>query len=217
MTNEADLRRSLADVRRAYRLLHAFQLRVHSLFRDVDTTMGEEGLKWREWLPYGGSSRPTHGKFFERGRSAWDLLPGRAIASVWADDRPRVPARTVRLVLVVDSAAQDWQPNQVPDPGQPDWTDAAESRTLLNMDLMRTEGRLAAPEEVPNRDWDWSRAAWKAVPAGIDNLPMRFAPDPESSCTVERRQIDLASLVDATAVDTHVHGPLRSWCEAGGV
>ena len=103
-----DLEASLVQVRAAYRLLHAFQLRVNDLYRTLDDALQGERLRWRDWAPR-YNRRPPQAPFF-RNRWAWDLFPGHSPCSSWSDDVPRESddkpghhvLRSVRVTLVVD-------------------------------------------------------------------------------------------------------------------
>lgn len=76
-TTYEELNNALADVRRAYRLVHAYQRRVSDLMTQVDQTLSATGLSFVQWRPLFNKASPrTSTPFFSGGRWAWDMLPG---------------------------------------------------------------------------------------------------------------------------------------------
>jgi hypothetical protein len=78
----SDLSAALTDVRRAYRLLHEYHLRLSGLFAKFDELARAEGYTFHSSGPaFFKRLRNKGSKPFWEGRWAWDVLPGYALGA----------------------------------------------------------------------------------------------------------------------------------------
>ena len=200
---EAELAATLVEVRRAARLVVAWQQRVNEVFFRVHRTLEDQGLHLQWWGPnrykaLESASRPQ----FAPHKWAWDLFPGLTLAADWAT--PAAPVRRVYLALDTDTAligAQDG--GQEPDPTTFAPVDGPDARTELWLGLytadhadppwgpIRTATLAERWRDALDRDIPWTHDRW--------------------SGTYQCRWLPAQKLTDADAVDRLLLGPLVEW------
>jgi hypothetical protein len=87
-----DLAGALVDVRRAYRLLWAYQRRVNDLFHAIDEHLGRHGMRHAGWKPTSFANVPNQA-FYRPNKWAWDLFPGFGVQVWWTGTGPHGPVR----------------------------------------------------------------------------------------------------------------------------
>jgi hypothetical protein len=196
-----DLAAALTDVRRAYRLVYAYQRRMNDLVAEIDAALTQDGLEFELWRPVFNAPPPRSGTPYFRGRWAWDMLPGYATQVHWCDPTGK-KGRRRRVVLqaVVDSGATFDAAE--PDPADFEAADACESQ--LRIGLWTTTATQPT--------WD---AAWAAVSArdaywdGVQEVDVDG-----SRYTYEYVGVDVSRLVDAKATRALVLDRLAGWAAA---
>ncbi|MBU2983475.1 hypothetical protein KO498_16840 [Lentibacter algarum] len=73
MTNDHNWKTTLADVRRAYRLIAAYHTQTHHLLREIETLFPE--LAFANWEPYATARPPSARKRPWDDKWTWDGLP----------------------------------------------------------------------------------------------------------------------------------------------
>lgn len=200
---EAELARTLADVRRASRLLVAYQRRMNEVFYRVHLALQARGLEHRWW----GSDRHrtparSHVLQFAPGKWAWDMFPGLSLAAEWSTGGPAV--RRVYLALDTDTGFEKPASGGEPDPTcfslAPD-----DARTRLRAGLYTADRadppwvqiRVHALEHRWHRavdqeiDWDWQ--GWRG--------------------TYRYLEVPAEALVSGDAVDRLLVQPLAAWAD----
>ncbi len=193
-----DLAAALTDVRRAYRLVYAYQRRMNDLMAEIDTALAEQGLEFEVWRPVFNASPPRSGTAYFRGRWAWDMLPGYATQVQWCDSARR---KGSRRRVVVQAVADSGRTFDGAEPDPVDFEAAEESETQLRIGLWTTTASQPA--------WD---AAWSAVSTrdryweGVQDAEIDGG-----HYTYEYVGVDVASLVDARATKALVIERLTTW------
>lgn len=77
-----ELKAALVDVRRAYRLLHAYHRRLQDLFQRVDDFLAPKGISFDSWNSVNVSRLPAKSQPFFR-NWAWDLTPAYQVTCKW--------------------------------------------------------------------------------------------------------------------------------------
>jgi hypothetical protein len=103
-----DLPDALANVRRAYRLLHAYHRRLCDLLQLVHESVGKAGLEFESWEPLNVARLPRSATpFFENW--AWDLTPAYQVRCVWRDGhQDKTKEKLVRRVVIDAFADSGW-------------------------------------------------------------------------------------------------------------
>lgn len=203
-----DLGAALTDVRRAYRLIYAYQRRLSDLLQEVSSTLAAQGLEfyWWEAQLFGGVGRGGT-PFFASGRWAWDMLPGYAPHCDW---RSAAGLDQKRVVVVTRADTGFLAKQGEPDPAN--FVPVESSHSELQIFLCRAKGVTLSPTAYDAWDQAWD-AAWETV-KGLPNLrdghdhvgvigPAQF--------TYRYIAIDLAGLPDAAAVRAKLIDPLVAW------
>lgn len=189
---------SLSDVRRAYRLVYAYQRSLWDLLAQVDRLLVAHKLEFGHWEPQSVDPVPKRGTPFFRSCWAWDLLPAYDLGCMWEENSRGHPrARRVYLIAKADTG-YNAKGEAEPDPA--DFTDAAESRTTLKFGLWTA--------------WT-SKPDWKSAMASRDGTHDMKAKGSWSDDTYSCRwlDVDVVPLVDQAALERIVLGPLRAWLE----
>ena len=206
--SKLDLAAALTDVRRAYRLIYAYQRRVSDLLQEVSSTLGARGLEfyWWEANLFGGVGRGGT-PFFAAGRWAWDMLPGYAPHCDW---RSAAGPDQRRVVVVIRADTGFLAKQGEPDPAT--FAQVEASRSELQIFLCRATGGTLAPDAYNAWDQTWADA-WETVKGlgdlrdGRDHVgvigPAQF--------TYRYIGIDIAQLPDAAAVRSKLIDPLVEW------
>jgi hypothetical protein len=201
---DAELSATLVHVRRASRLLVAYQRRMNEVFYRVHLALDRKGLKHRWW----GSDRHktparSHVAQFAPVKWAWDLYPGLTLAAEWCSEGA-LPLRRVYLALDTDTGF-----DTSTSAGEPDPTKFAlppeEAHTRLRAGLYTASGqappwvqiRVNALEgrwhHAVGRDIDWKWECW--------------------SGTYQYLEVPVASLISGDAVQDRLVAPLAAWAD----
>ena len=137
---------ALVDVRRAYRLLHAYHRRLLDILATVDDALVVGGLGFDSWEPL-NVDLPRRGtnKFFVN-RWAWDFTPIYRVVSEWKSEPKSGTVRCVHIESIADTGYDDSSDGE---PNPACFSGAEESETQLRIELW------IAPTPTPN--WEVAR------------------------------------------------------------
>lgn len=201
---ETELEAALADVRRSYRVVVAYQRRMNEIFHRFHLGMADLGLPFAWWYP-SGYAPPLGFKEvqFAPNKWAWDLFPGFQLAAAW--ERPGPPARHVVLLLQTDDA---WTkpPHGEPDPS--DFAPVETAHTRLWVGLHR------ADDAAPSPNWGEVRRWFVAHREAATLAPVPWAVAGATGRSSALR-VPVARLVDAGAVTRELVEPVRRWLDEG--
>jgi hypothetical protein len=194
VSNQIELKAALTDVRRAYRLVYAYQRRVFDLIGAVADPLETNGFEFDRWEPT---------IFFQPGRSfykpdkwAWDFLPAYHFWAGWNRDRH---GDVRRVLIAVNSDTGFERKRGEPDPA--DFIPAEKAQSELRLTLIRAE---TAPA--------WDRL--NGILATLDSAQDGADQDVDVGgvpVSVRRVRLDLSELIDEAAVDRRLLAPLRQW------
>ncbi len=197
---QQDLSTALADVRRAFRLVYAYQRRLFDLYAEVDGLLVEKGLAFERWGAVWNASPPRTGTPFFRNKWAWDMLPGYALGCYWVDQKPRGGLRRRLLLQAIADTGRTYDGAE-PDPVQFDDVETARS-TLRMGRWTSTAGKPdwnAAWQRISDKEWDWEGRATVEIDG--------------AAYTYEYAEQDLSELVDPDAVRALLIEPLGRWAD----
>ncbi len=197
---QQELAAALTDVRRAFRLVYAYQRRLFDLYAEVDAVLLEKGLAFDQWGAVFNAPPPRKGTPFFRNRWAWDMLPGYAVGSFWADEKPRKGLRRRFLLQALADTGRTFSGAE-PDPVQ--FEAVEESRSALRMARWTTTAGSpdwnGAWQMVSSKDWSWKGRATVELDG--------------ATYTYEYEERDLTELVDPAAVRALLLDPLGRWAD----
>ncbi|HSN99434.1 MAG TPA: hypothetical protein VLS89_14160 [Candidatus Nanopelagicales bacterium] len=203
-TTRDDLARSLADVRRAYRLVQLYHRRLCDLLQTVDDTLTRGGLEFDRWDPQNVARLPKAGKpFFRPEHWAWDLTPAYQVRCSW-EQATKGQSRRVDLDLIADTGFAPTGEGE-PDPGA--FVDAERSATELHVGLWTARAKRAAWGEA------WTRL--EAFQDVFDGKPHTVDIDGVGH-TFRHLRVDVADLVDAQAMKARLLDPIEQWLREPG-
>jgi hypothetical protein len=194
----SDLALALADVRRACRLLHAYQRRVNDLFGlVVDGVTAETRLKYGGWYTTGLQRPARRGGEFFRDRWAWDMLPGQR-PGVWLHAKNGDGTCTsVHIQVIADTGFDSYDGS-----GEPD------AAGFASVEEERSELRFSVLRWPVGADEAETRAALSAAhPELYDGTTRRCEVDGGVAVFTYGR-VELSELASAAAVRGRVTGPL---------
>jgi hypothetical protein len=196
------LRSALTDVRKAYRLVYAYQRRLWDLLRTLDDVLRKGGLEFHRWSPVRFWPPPKASTPFFADRSPWDFLPAYKLQCEWQGRD--ADAHTTRRVSIVATADTGGEGRSAADPDPSSFDRADDTRTDLWVDLW------TASTASPN--WD---AAERRVDSGKSDVgerePFTFALGRGSYTYRCLGVVDVADLVGKEAVREKVLGPIEDW------
>ncbi|XXY48848.1 hypothetical protein WME91_53475 [Sorangium sp. So ce269] len=141
-----DLAGALADVRRAYRLLHAYHRRLCDLLQVTEEFLAERGFEFERWAPINVARIPQSTKpFFRPEQWAWDLTPVYQVECLWRGSNNGTHYK-VHIHAIADTGYDDACDGE-PDPTRFRAVETAASE--LRIGLYRTRAKKP----------DWS-SAW---------------------------------------------------------
>lgn len=142
-----ELKAALVDVRRAYRLLHAYHRRVNDLLYTAHEFLAKQHAEFDAWGPINVWMLPQKSKpFFRPETWAWDLTPAYQVECVWRRSRSGMHHK-MHIHAIADTG-YDASGEGEPDPAK--FEHAETARSEIRVGLHRT--RASEP--------DWG-AAWK--------------------------------------------------------
>jgi len=195
--NPIDVAGALVEVRRAYRLLHAYHLRLCDLLQVTHAFLAERGLEFEHWTPINVARLPrSKTPFFDNW--AWDLTPAYQVECLWQGTSHGSRCK-VHIHSIADTG-YDASCDGEPDPSH--FKDVAETVSELRIGLYRTRAK--------NPDWS---AAWEPlshtttrkdgtdhkVKVGGDEYTHRYF------------DVNLADLADENAVKAKLLLPIGQW------
>lgn len=200
MTRE-ELSATLADVRRAYRLIHAYQRRVWDLLRVIDQTAARGGLAFDHWQPMNVNAPPkAKTKFFEW-CWAWDFVPAYDLGCEWVG---KAGKKVVKRVFVIVKADTGYKQRGNKEPDAADFPPAEACATEVHLGLW--EASPASP------DWE---AAWAELTQKHTREEDKTYELTLGGVHYKHRfvRVNVADLVDEAAVTKLVHRPIEAWVE----
>ena len=206
MTSDTlDLPAALTDVRRAYRLVHAYQRRMLDLLQKVDEILAEGGLEFVRWDPL-SYARPCRSgtPVFRRGQWAWDLLPGYRFHCQWeAGPTDITGSRKVSVQPVADTGFE--KSGREPEPG--------EFRGVDDCGTQMWIGLWATDSDEPKWGSAWTAAQEVVTPHDGEAHDVEVE---GVSYTYQYLHVDVASLTDPEATEGMLFTPLREWLGVEG-
>jgi hypothetical protein len=199
-----DLREALADVRRAYRLILAYQRRLCDLLQTVDEALVKTGLDFQRWQPSDPDWKLPKSKkpFFRPEDWVWAFMQDYRLYCEWQDASPKKGViRHVGIDAIADSGFNADCDGE-PDPGT--FEPAEKCATELRI------GLWAARTKDP--DWD---AAWKKIEllGAWHDGEIRTVKVDGTEYRYRYLVVDIADLVDKVAVEGKLLAPLRDWLD----
>jgi hypothetical protein len=189
---------ALVEVRRAYRLLHAYHQRVYDLFQVTDTYLSGQGLAFESWGPLNVARLPRSKTPFFKTTWAWDMTPAYQIECQWEGTSHKHRCK-VHVHAIADTG-YDASCEGEPDPSQ--FKEVEETVSQLRVGMYRTRAKKP--------DWD---AAWELLSRiknrkdGADHTVSVRGDD----YTHRYFDLNLADLADKPAVEARLLLPLGRW------
>lgn len=194
-----DLAQALAEVRGAYRLLHAYHRRLCDLLQMMDEFLSERGFEFNRWAPLNVARIPQSKKpFFRPEQWAWDLTPAYQVECSWRGSNKGTHYK-VHIHAIADTGYDDSYD------GEPDPTRFESAKTTVSeirIGLYRTKAKKP----------DWS-SAWEPI-SRIKNRKdgtehkVRVSGD---EYTHRYFDLNLAELGDEGAIKEKLLLPLDRW------
>ncbi|WP_437580652.1 hypothetical protein [Sorangium sp. So ce887] len=198
-----DLAGALAEVRRAYRLLHAYHRRLCDLLQLTDEFLAERGFEFEQWEPLNVARIPRSAKpFFRPERWAWDLTPAYQVECSWLGSSNGIHCN-VYIHAIADTGYDDSCDGE-PEPTR--FRAAEITASELRVGLQRTRARKP----------DWS-AAWKLfsrITNRKDGTDHQVWVDGDEY-TYRYFNLNLAELGDEGAINGRLLLPLDNWRRGG--
>jgi hypothetical protein len=198
-----ELAAALADVRRAYRLLHAYHRRLQDLLHTAHDFLEQQGFQFEQWSPLNVARLPQSTKPFFGSHWAWDLTPGYQVQCIWRRSKDKSSHR-IFLHAIADTGyktSAEGEPN-------PATFEAAEtSRSEIRVGMYRTQAKKP----------DWG-AAWNllSVKANRKNGADHIVEVEQDKYAHRYFDLDLVELGDENAVKGKLLEPLRVWIGGSG-
>jgi hypothetical protein len=194
MTTPNELKAALTDVRRAYRLVYAYQRRVFDLAGAIAEPLEAAGFEFEHWEP---TLFATPGKsFYKPDKWAWDFLPAYSFRSTWNRFRPS-DVRRASLTIVADTGFE--KKRAEPDPA--DFVPPEKALSELWLNLWRSE--VTPP-------WEKTVAALASAGEIADGQEHKLDVG-GVACQFRRLRVDLSDLLEEATVDKRLLQPVRQW------
>lgn len=195
-----DLAEALLDVRRAYRLIYAYQSRISDVLRAIAGVMRQHSLPFDRWEPKHADVLPRPNKpFFDSGISAWSSLPMYATQAHWADAGVRKGVR--RWVDVYVDADTGFESTEG-DPNPSDFVQPEVATSQLIVRMMTVRGRGA----------NWNQATEYVDQHGTDDGNQAFTIG-AAQYTCSAIELDLTALAASDSLDRLVLKPMQRWAQ----
>lgn len=197
-----ELKAALEDVRRAYRLLHAYHRRVNDMFYAVHEFLEKRGAEFMSWGPLNVWNLPQKTKpFFRPETWAWDLTPAYQIECVW--HRSQGGMHHKLHVHAIADTGFDAAGEGEPDPAR--FEPPETSRSEIRVGLHRTCAKQL----------DWG-AAWKKLSADPTrkNTGVHRVKVGNDDYAYRYFAMDLVELGDEQAVKEKLLQPLDEWLKS---
>lgn len=219
--NPSELSEALVQVRRAHRIVHAYQRRMNTLHERMDGVLGPSKVTFQEWGPY-WNKRPAYGSFFQPGRWAWDMVPSMGTSTTWVDHADGGKSGVAVVVTsLADSGRWGVDTSSEPDPEEGAWPSPEAGKTVLWLEVFTTSRTPDAGAFRAGTRW-W-RDVWAAMPkdttaastgsqrAVVQHSRSDVALPDGAAGTYVWFEVDVATLVDDAAVKRLLLEPLAGW------
>lgn len=198
MTTKEQLLEALTDVRKAYRLVYAYQRRLFDLMNYLDKELIRSHIAFEEWdsakyrFPSKARSSPVY-----RDCWAWDLIPG-----YWPrfsfQSQGRSPHVYIDIEVPVDSGFSE----RVGEPDPSNFIEASEAKSELWAEVWTATAPLA------NRTDAYGKLVDKHAAATLDGGETVRQDLGGNIVSYTLLRVDLAELADETAVREKLVEPL---------
>lgn len=200
--SDTPLSGALADVRRAWRLVYAYQRRVNDMLALIDTALGAKKFAFVNWKPTDFSAPARSGTpFFRAGTWAWDMLPGYRLYTEWSRWSGKVGV-THRVTINVSADSGFKKSGGEPDPS--DFTPACDAESVVWL------GCWTATTQTP----DWS-AAWAAFSSqGLPKGTTGTTSVGDVAYTFRSEAVYIDDLAEPGDVTAQIIDPILAWAAA---
>lgn len=204
---EVDLVGALAQVRAAYRLIHAYQRRILDLLAVLDEELGRLRLEFVEWrTPYYNAPVRSDSKPF-RGRWAWDLLPGYSFWCSWENTDKTKPWRRIFVHVATDTVFEEFKKTARGEPMAEKMPRVEDSPSELWISLYSSESSGFDVQQA------WIEAS-KLGDVLYDGKPHVFEQGGKTF-RYRFRQIKIEEFSDENKVTERLIKPLEEWVHSG--
>jgi len=193
-----ELAAALVDVRRAYRLLHAYHRRLQDLLHTTHDFLMNDNFQFEHWSPINVSRLPQSTKPFFGSHWAWDMTPGYQVECVWRRSKEKA-SHKIHVHAIADTgydASAEGEPNPAT------FESAETSRSEIRVGLYRA--RTKKP--------DWG-AAWNllSVKANRKNGDVHVVAVGNDEYSHRYFDVDIVELGDEHAVKEKLLRPVKEW------
>lgn len=194
-----DVAGALMEVRRAYRLLHAYHQRLCDLMQLANESLVGLGLAFEKWAPHNVWLPRSKRPFFDHW--AWDLTPAYQTECVWQGTRHGSHCKV--YILVIADTGYDPSSDGEPDPSRFKPVEATSSEVRVG--LHRTKAK--------HPDWSaaWDLFSKKANRKDGTDHQVKVGKDEYSYRCFE---LNLADLADGEAIKARLLLPIEQWLAA---
>lgn len=203
----ADLKEALAQVRAAYRLIHAYQRRILDLLAVLDEQLAKHGMVFDEWRtpyynpPVRSDTKPFHGKW------AWDLLPGYSLWCTWENADKAKRWRRIYVHVATDSSFEDFKKTVHGEPMAENMLPVEKTSSALWISLYSSE---TGGMDVKQAWLEASKLGDQLYDGKTHLFGQGAKPFRYSFC-----ELSLADLPDETMVTEKLIRPLEEWVKSG--
>ena len=195
-----ELKAALVDVRRAYRLLHAYHQRLQDLLRATHDFLESNNFEFKHWSPSNVVRLPQSTKPFFVGQWAWDLTPSYMVQCSWnrSDNKS---AHQIYVQAIADTGYESFVGGE-PNPLM--FESAGTSRSEIRVGLYRTG--------TTKPDWG---AAWHLLSGKADrtNGDVHVVTVGKDEYSHRYFDVDMVDLANEHAVKERLLDPMRAWIE----
>ncbi|HRI68758.1 MAG TPA: hypothetical protein PK156_31230 [Polyangium sp.] len=193
-----ELKAALVDVRRAYRLLHAYHRRLQDLLHTTHDFLINEGFQFEYWSPLNVARLPQSTKPFFGSHWGWDLTPGYQVQCIWR----RTKDASSHRIFVHSIADTGYKTSAEGEPNPATFEAAETSRSEIRVGLYRTG----------TTEPDWG-AAWNLLSVKPDRKNGDIHQVKVGRVEYAHRyfDVDLVELSDERAVKEKLLEPIGTW------
>lgn len=193
-----ELAAALVDVRRAYRLLHAYHQRLQDLLHTTHDFLLGDGFEFEHWSPINVARLPQSTKPFFGSHWGWDLTPGYQVQCIWRRSKNKSSHR-IHVHAIADTgynASAEGEPNPA---------------TFESAEISRSEIRVGMYRASTTKP-DW-RGAWEQLSEKADrkNGDVHRVMVDKVEYAHRYFDVDLVELSDEQAVKDKLLEPIRVW------
>lgn len=202
-----ELKQALAQVRTAYRLLHAYQRRIFDLLSVLDGVLASAKVPFQQWnTSYHNPPTKSDKSPFAR-KWAWDFLPGYDFYCLWENAEAKQGWRRIAIEVASDTSFEAQKRNQPFGEVDPAVLPPVEETTsALWLSLCYAESGCFKDMKV----WEPINAHKDAYNGEAHMLEVQKQP-----FKFIFKEIDLCDLPDEAAVTERLVKPLHLWLKTG--